>query len=95
MSHIHAKLSIRLREEVGAVKYQSGINGDSMRKLAQSKPFGLRQRCGECIPEGCRTVLLRNRMYNSNRQSERKRTSANRERQLAAANRERRLCAAA
>ena len=78
MPHIHAKLSIRLREEVGAVKYQSGINGDSMRKLAQSKPFGLRRRYVGCIPAGCRTVILRNRMLNSNGQT------ANRERQLAA-----------
>ena len=54
-------------------------------KLAQSKPFGLRRRCEECIPAGCRTVILRNRMFNSNRQSERMRTSANQERQLAAA----------
>ena len=69
-----------IRDAVGAVKYQSGINGDSMKKLAQSKPFGLRRRCGECIPTGCRTVLLRNRMYSSNGQT---------------ANRGRRLCAAA
>ena len=48
-------------------------------KLAQSKPFGLRRRCEECIPTGCRTVLLRNRMFNSNGQT------ANQERQLAAA----------
>ena len=97
----------KIRGAVGAVKYQSEINGDSMRKLAQSKPFGLRRRCVGCIPAGCRTVILRNRMYNSNGQT------ANRERQLAApagcrtvilrsrmynsngqtANRERRLCA--
>ena len=50
MSHIHAKLSIRLREEVGAVKYQSGINGDSVRKLAQSRLFSLRRRYEGRIP---------------------------------------------
>ena len=67
-----------MRDIVGAVKFQSGMMISFSKKLAQSKPFGLRRRCEECIPAGCRTVLLRNRMYNSNGQSERMRTSANR-----------------
>ena len=67
-----------MRDIVGAVKFQSGLICHFIQKLAQSKPFGLRRRCEECIPAGCRTVLLRNRMDNSNDQSERKRTSANR-----------------
>ena len=73
-----------MRDIVGAVKFQSGMMISFLKKLAQSKPFGLRRRCEECIPAGCRTVLLRNRMDNSNDQSERMRTSADRERQLAA-----------
>ena len=78
-----------IRGAVGAVKFQRGMKYgmkyEFMRKLAQSKPFGLRRRCVGCIPTGCRTVLLRNRIHNSNGQT------ANRERQLAAAKKKRPL----
>ena len=41
-----------IRGAVGAVKYQSGINGDFIRKLAQSKPLRLAAAMRRMHPRG-------------------------------------------
>ena len=79
MSSPHAiNFLYEIRGAVGAVKFQRGMICKFSRKLSPKQAFSLRRRCGGCIPTGCRTVILRNRMFSSNEQT------ANRGRQLAA-----------
>ena len=79
MSFVCNKLSVLHEGHSRCGKVSKWTDLSFHTEVRPKQAFSLRRRCGGCIPTGCRTVILRNRMFNSNGQA------ANRGRQLAAA----------